>query len=78
MNRPRRQDLVLEYPYCGAGACYIISTELFKKTGNRYGGNDARIGGVEVPESDALQIDTEYDLLVANELMKQKLAQQNS
>jgi N-acylneuraminate cytidylyltransferase len=73
MDRPRRQDLALEYPYCGAGACYIVSTELFRKTGNRYGGNDARIGGVLISEQDALQIDTEYDLLVANELMKQKI-----
>jgi CMP-N,N'-diacetyllegionaminic acid synthase len=75
MDRPRRQDLILEYPYCGAGACYIISTELFRKTGNRYGGNDARIGGVLISEQDALQIDTEYDLLIANELMKRKLLQ---
>jgi N-acylneuraminate cytidylyltransferase len=73
MNRPRRQDLNLEYPYCGAGACYIISAELFKKTQNRYGGDEARIGGIEVSEQDALQIDSEYDLLIANELMKQKL-----
>lgn len=73
MNRPRRQDLKLDFPYCGAGACYMIGTELFKKTKNRYGGNNARIGGVEIPEEDALQIDTEYDLLIANELMKQKL-----
>lgn len=73
LNRPRRQDLNLEYEYCGAGACYIISTELFKKTKNRYGGNDARIGGVEISEADALQIDSEYDLLIANELMKQML-----
>ena len=74
-NRPRRQDLNLEYAYCGAGACYIISTELFKKTGNRYGGNDARIGGVEVPESDALQIDSELDLLIADQLMRKKLGE---
>jgi len=73
MNRPRRQDLRLEYPYCGAGACYMISTSLFKETKNRYGGNNARIGGVEIAEEDALQIDSEYDLLIANELMKQKL-----
>lgn len=39
MNRPRRQDLKLEFPYCGAGACYILSTDLFKKTKNRYGGD---------------------------------------
>ena len=73
MNRPRRQDLNLEYAYCGAGSCYIISTELFKATGNRYGGNNARIGGVEIPEEDALQIDSEYDLLIADQLMRQKL-----
>ncbi len=73
MNRPRRQDLNLEFPYCGAGACYMIGTELFKKTKNRYGGDTARIGGVEIPEEDALQIDSEYDLLIANELMRQKI-----
>ncbi len=73
MNRPRRQDLALEYPFCGAGACYIVDTKLFKETKNRYGGNNARIGGVEVSEEDALQIDSELDLLIASELMKQKL-----
>ncbi len=73
MNRPRRQDLILDYPYCGAGACYMISTELFKKTKNRYGGNEARIGGVEMDEQDALQIDSELDLLIADQLMRKKL-----
>lgn len=75
MNRPRRQDLKLDYPFCGAGACYVISTDLFKQTKNRYGGNDARIGGVEVPESDALQIDSELDLLIADQLMRKKLGE---
>ena len=73
MNRPRRQDLALEYPYCGAGACYVISTALFRKTKNRYGGNDARIGGIELDERDALQIDSEYDLWLADQRMSEKL-----
>lgn len=74
LNRPRRQDLVLDFPYCSAGACYITTTELFRKSENRYGGNDARIGGIEISEADALQIDSEYDLFIATERMKQKLA----
>jgi CMP-N,N'-diacetyllegionaminic acid synthase len=74
-NRPRRQDLILEYPYCGAGAFYIVKTDLFKKTLNRFGGNDARIAGIEMTEADALQIDSEFDLAIATERMMQKLKQ---
>lgn len=77
VNRPRRQDLALEYPYCGAGAFYIVGAELFKKTQNRYGGNDARIGGVEISEADALQIDSEYDLWIADQRMTAKLRNTN-
>lgn len=72
-NRPRRQDLTLEYPFCGAGAFYIVKADLYKQTKNRFGGNNARIGGVEMSEADALQIDSELDLKIANILMKQKL-----
>ncbi len=77
MNRPRRQDLVLEYPYCGAGAFYIVKAQLFKDTLNRFGGNNARIGGVEMNERDALQIDSPHDLWLADQLMKEKLEKNN-
>ena len=72
-KKPRRQDLKLEYAYRGAGACYITKADLFKKTKNRYGGNDARVGGIEIPEEDSLQIDSEYDLLLAEMLIKKRL-----
>lgn len=77
MNKPRRQDLVLEYPYCGAGQFYIIGTDLFKQTKNRYGGNNGRIGGVIIPEEDALQIDSELDLLLAEQIMQKRLKKGN-
>lgn len=73
-SRPRRQDMIVPYPYVGAGAFYIISTELFKKVKNRWGGNNGRITGVIIPESDALQIDSEEDLSLADQRMKLKKA----
>lgn len=72
-KRPRRQDLELEYEYCGAGAFYIVKADLFRSTQNRFGGDHARIGGIEMSEADALQIDTEFDLKFADILMRQKL-----
>ena len=73
MNKPRRQDLKLEYPYCGAGQFYLTHVDVFKRTQNRYGGNEGRIGGVVIPEEDALQIDSKLDFALADLIMRQRL-----
>ncbi len=67
-NRPRRQDLDL--PYHENGAFYITRTELFKKTKNRFGGNEARIAAIEMSEEDSLQIDTPYHFFLAENIMR--------
>jgi len=69
-NRPRRQDLDL--PYHENGAFYITKTEMFKKTGSRFGGNKARITAIEMSEEDSLQIDSEYHLWIAYKRLKSK------
>ncbi len=71
-HRPRRQDL--ELPYHENGAFYITSTELFKKSRNRFGGSRARVGAVEMSEMDSLQIDSKDHLLLAEELLRRRVA----
>ena len=68
--RPRRQDINL--PYHENGAFYITRTKLFKETRNIFGGGSAKIVAVEMSEADSLQIDSEFHLWLANELMKKQ------
>lgn len=67
-HRPRRQDLDL--PYHENGAFYITRTDFFKKTNNRFGGKDARVGAVTMSELDSLQIDSPEHVVIADLLMK--------
>lgn len=62
-SRPRRQDLppaVIE-----TGAFYVFTREGFLQAGSRFHG---RVGVVEVPHRDSLEIDTPDDLQMAREL----------
>jgi CMP-N-acetylneuraminic acid synthetase len=67
-NRPRRQELDL--PYHENGAFYITKADLFEKTKNRFGGNVARVAAVEMSEKDSLQIDSQYNFWLAEQIMK--------
>lgn len=67
-NRPRRQDLDL--PLHENGACYMVRTDLFRKTQNRFGGREARVGIVEMPEIDSIQIDSEEHLAIVDAIMQ--------
>lgn len=69
-NRPRRQDMDL--PYHENGAFYITKTNLFKKSKNRLGGSSARVTAVVMNEAASLQVDSEYHLWLANEIMKER------
>ncbi|MBI5045408.1 MAG: acylneuraminate cytidylyltransferase family protein [Candidatus Niyogibacteria bacterium] len=68
--RPRRQDLPKIYHE--NGAFYITTTALFKKTRNRFGGNLAKITAVEMNEEDSLQIDTEFDFWLVEQIITKK------
>jgi len=70
-HRPRRQDLDL--PYHENGAFYITSAELFKKTGNRFGGSLARVGAVEMSEIDSIQIDSEHHLRIVEAILQNRI-----
>ena len=68
LNRPRRQDMKPEdIPYTENGSVYIFTRDHFEKTGNRLGG---KIGYVIFQEEFSLQVDTEMDLLIMEEISK--------
>ena len=71
LNRPRRQDfkgLLVEN-----GAVYTTKKESFTKVNNRISGN---IGLVEMEEDTLVEIDTENDWLVVEQLLKNRLKKQ--
>lgn len=67
MKRVVRQDLpkVLHEN----GAYYVTSYDLFKKEGHRWGG---QMGIVEMTEEDSLQIDSEYQLWLVEQILKNR------
>jgi len=69
-KRPLRQEM--EIVYLENGAFYITRTELFKKAGDRFGGNDAKTTIVEMKAEDSLQIDEEPDFWLAEQILNKK------
>jgi CMP-N,N'-diacetyllegionaminic acid synthase len=68
LNRPSRQDILPEdVRYVENGSLYIFSTDHFKKAGNRLGG---KIGYIIFDEEYSLEIDSENDFRVLEELAK--------
>lgn len=63
-HRPRRQDFTPEY--VENGSIYVTKTEILKQYGNRLGG---RICFYEMNPLDSLQIDTEEDFLLLEQLL---------
>ena len=63
-DRPRRQDFTPEY--IENGSIYVTKTEILKQHGNRLGG---RISLYEMNPLDSLQIDTEEDFLLLEQLL---------
>jgi CMP-N,N'-diacetyllegionaminic acid synthase len=72
--RPRRQDL--PQIFHENGAMYLVRTDLFLQTGNRYGGPGAKITLAEMAETDSHQIDSEYDLWLAEKIMVENFTDQ--
>jgi CMP-N,N'-diacetyllegionaminic acid synthase len=69
-NRPRRQDLTIEdIVYRENGAIYITKRDILMNQHNRLGG---KITLYAMPEHLSMEIDTEYDLWLAEELMTKK------
>lgn len=66
-NRPNRQDITNEF--IENGAIYITSYESFQKTHCRISG---RIGLYIMPEELSLEIDSSYDLFLAEQLLNKK------
>lgn len=62
-HRPRRQDREPEFRE--SGAVYAMAVPGFRAAGHRFFG---RVGLVEVPQSDAIEIDTPDDLALARRL----------
>lgn len=65
--RPRRQDMALQYRE--NGSIYIVKPEILKRTNNRLGG---KIALYPMNEDSAVDIDTEYDLSVAESILMRK------
>tara|TARA_R110002012_G_scaffold77447_6_gene196592 strand:- start:1880 stop:2518 length:639 start_codon:yes stop_codon:yes gene_type:complete len=63
-NRPRSQDVELKY--VENGAFYITSKSLLELTKQRYGG---KIGVVEMPNYRSIQVDTNEDLILLENLL---------
>lgn len=68
-RRQRRQDM--EPQFQETGAFYVMRTEGFRRHGHRFFG---RVAMVEVDQADALEIDTEQDLRLAEELLQHRRA----
>jgi CMP-N,N'-diacetyllegionaminic acid synthase len=65
--RPRRQDLTPEQMfYRETGSLYITKTEVFEQNQNRIGG---KTGIFIMDEAEGTDIDTETDLLIAEQLL---------
>jgi CMP-N,N'-diacetyllegionaminic acid synthase len=64
-NRPNRQQM--KNQFIENGAIYITKYSLLKKNQSRISG---KIGLYEMPEESSIQIDSEYDLLLAKEILK--------
>ena len=65
--RPRRQDMQLQYRE--NGSIYIVKPEILKRSNNRLGG---KIALYPMSEDSAVDIDTEYDLSVAESILMRK------
>ncbi|HKU11721.1 acylneuraminate cytidylyltransferase family protein [Sinomonas sp.] len=64
-RRPRRQDLAPEdYAYRETGSLYLTKTSLYSECGSRLGG---RIGLFVMDEREGVDVDTELDLLIAEQ-----------
>jgi CMP-N,N'-diacetyllegionaminic acid synthase len=69
-NRPRRQDLTLDDKvYRENGAIYITKRDILMSQHNRLGG---KITLYVMPEHLSMEIDSEFDLWLAEELMTQR------
>jgi N-acylneuraminate cytidylyltransferase len=67
-RRPRRQDISKEgRRYVENGSIYITSAELLQKTANRLCG---RITMFIMKDHESIDIDTEFDLRMADQLMR--------
>lgn len=65
MRRPRRQELAPgDYRYRETGSLYLTRTSLYAEQGNRLGG---RIGLFVMDEREGIDVDTELDLLIAEQ-----------
>jgi N-acylneuraminate cytidylyltransferase len=64
-RRPRRQDIRPEdVRYRETGSLYVTRTEIYRRQANRIGG---RVGLFVMSEEEGLDIDTELDVLVAEQ-----------
>lgn len=63
LKRPRRQEISGQF--LENGAFYMVKTDSFYNNGNRLGG---QIGIYEMPEYTAVEIDEEYDWVIAEKL----------
>lgn len=67
--RPRRQDLTPEtLRYRETGSLYVTRTEIYERHDNRLGG---RIGLFVMAEEEGIDIDTEVDVALAEQLLAQ-------
>jgi N-acylneuraminate cytidylyltransferase len=66
-RRPRRQDLTPDrFLYRETGSIYVTRTTIYEQTGNRLGG---RISLFEMEEVEGIDIDTEIDLMIAEQVL---------
>jgi CMP-N,N'-diacetyllegionaminic acid synthase len=71
-QRPRRQDLAEnDYRYRETGSLYLTRTEVYERYANRIGG---RVGLFVMDEEEGVDVDTELDLLVADQQLLTLLA----
>ncbi len=69
-KRPRRQDILPEdIQYRETGSIYLTRTEILLSEGNRLGG---KIVMHEMQEIESWEIDTEFDFLFIELLMREK------
>lgn len=69
-NRPRRQDLQqASFLYREPGSLYLTRTEIYESVNNRLGG---KIGLFVMDESEGTDIDTELDLALAEQQLRQR------
>ena len=67
-RRPRRQDLTPEtLRYRETGSVYVTRTEIYRRQANRIGG---RVGLFVMSEEEGLDIDTELDVVIAEQWLR--------